>query len=183
MKIPTPLSSTRSIPVTDFADPCTRTLLANNGTTTLLLEAALRTSVTVVVQDQYLQSAGELPPEIGRALQLQGQHRVLVRHSILMTPDQRPVSCNRAIIATALDSPLSALGDDRYTPLGRTLLSAGVEQHRQVLTTGHHPWPLTAEFRAAAGKTYLVGIDGRPRLHLTETYNPDLFSADLDPVN
>ncbi|MFI9408066.1 chorismate--pyruvate lyase family protein [Nocardia sp. NPDC052316] len=182
MSIRTRRPSADTISVTEFADPSTRTLLAGDGTTTLLLEAILRAPVTVRVREQHLQDAEELPPEIGRALQLPPQCRVLVRESMLITPDEQPVSYNRAIITTEPGNPLYPLIDDRHTPLGRALLAAAIEQHRQILTTGHRHWPFSAEFRAAAAKTYLIHMDGRPRLHLTETYSPDLFPADLEPA-
>lgn len=168
------------VPAAAFADPRTRMLLTNDGTTTALLEAALRVPITVVVQHQSLHSAARLPEDIRRIMGQEGDCQILLRRSILTTPDGQPISDNHVVISTHPDNPVHV---DQCLPLGSTMRSAEIEHRRTILSTGQHPWMLTAPTSLAAGKTYLIMIGGHPRLHLTEVYNPDLFPAHLDLVS
>ncbi|WP_278265308.1 hypothetical protein [Nocardia sp. AG03] len=167
-----------SIPVTDFADRTTRALLACDGSTTVLLEAVLRVPVTIDVREQFRQRADELPRELCGALGVSGDDPVLSRYSTLLTPDGGLVSWNHAVVVEAADNPLYRLSLDRVRPLGSAMAAAGVTHRRRLLRTGHHVRPDTGSGRAA-GKSYLIYTDDRPRLHLTEIYHPALFSADL----
>ncbi|WP_336082802.1 chorismate--pyruvate lyase family protein [Nocardia sp. SSK8] len=164
--------------LTAFADPTTRSLLANDGTTTSILEAVLRAPVTVEVRHQALRRADDLGPALTRDLELTGTEPVLLRDSVLFGPGRQPASVNRAVIVATPDNPLYPLCEDRRRPLGPALLSAGIPHSRRLLSTGHYPWPLDTG-TPAAGKRYLIRTEGRPRLHLTEIYNPALFPADL----
>lgn len=169
----------RPIPVTDFRDPTTRTLLANDGTTTVLLEAVLRAVIRVEVGEQFIAEVGDLEPDLRIGLELPAATAVLVRSSVLRTAEHTPVSANRAIIVADPGNPVLSMCSDRHRPLGMTLLSALVAHRRRVLSTGHYEWLLDGSARTAAGKRYLIIIGERPAAHLTEIYSPDLFSARL----
>jgi chorismate-pyruvate lyase len=189
------------VPIEDFADPCTRMLLTNNGSTTRLLEAALCTTVSVQVHYQFPCVAALLPASVREALGLAGESQVTVRDSTLLTHDQRPISRNHVIIVSSLSTSatstvpgapsapgapgagggdvLEALATGRNVPLGMALIGAAIEQHRTILAVGHHPWLDGALSRPAASKTYIITAHGQPRLHLHEVFNPDLFPAHL----
>ncbi|APE35412.1 hypothetical protein BOX37_17300 [Nocardia mangyaensis] len=172
-----PLSSV-PIPVSNFADPTTRALLACDGSTTVLLEAVLRTPVTIDVRQQFEQRATALSPELCGVLGLSDGHRVLVRRSVLLAPGGRPVSWNHAVVVAAGGNPLYPLCFDRTRPLGTAMAEADISHRRRVLSTGHHRWP-DGGSGPAAGKCYLICTDGTPQLHLTEVYSPESFSAHL----
>ncbi|MFF2083729.1 chorismate--pyruvate lyase family protein [Nocardia sp. NPDC058176] len=166
------------IPVSDFADPTTRALLACDGSTTVLLEAMLRAPVTIDVLEQFEQRAAAIPREPRCALELSGVDRVLVRHSVLLAPGGRPVSWNRAVVVATAANPLYPLCFDRTRPLGPAMAAADVSHRRRVLSTGQHRRPGGGP-GPAAGKCYLICTDGTPRLHLTEVYSPELFPPHL----
>lgn len=167
-----------SIPVADFADRTTRALLACDGSTTVLLEAVLRVPMTIDVRRRFRHRAEDLPHELRTALGISGDDPVLARSSTLLTPDGHAVSWNHAVVVAAAGNPLYPLSLDRVRPLGSAMAAAGLTHRRRVLTTGHHARP-DAGPGPAAGKSYLIYTDDRPRLHLTEIYHPALFSADL----
>ncbi|MDO3646212.1 chorismate--pyruvate lyase family protein [Nocardia mangyaensis] len=166
------------IPVSDFADPTTRALLACDGSTTVLVEAMLRARVTIDVREQFEQPAAALPHELRCALGLCGSDHVLVRNSVLLAPGERPVSWNHAVVVATDGNPLYPLCFDRTRPLGSAMAAAEISLRRQVLYTGHHRRPVGGP-GPAAGKCYLICTDGVPRLHMTEVYSPELFPADL----
>ncbi|MGW0252008.1 hypothetical protein ACWDYH_35810 [Nocardia goodfellowii] len=166
------------IPIARFTDASTRALLANDGTTTVLLEAVLRAPVSVTVADQFRAQPYALSAETRRALHLTNGQTVVIRQSVLLSPDRQPVSWNRLIIVAIPGHRLDPLAEDRHTPLGTAMAAAGIAGYRRTLAIGHRPWPPTGS--RAAAKTYLADIDGRPRLHSTEIYNPDLFPAALE---
>jgi chorismate-pyruvate lyase len=175
-----PVSVSVAVPVEAFADRCTRMLLANNGSTTKLLEAALRTTISVSVHGQFPELAARLPDGVRLAMTLAGEHYVTIRDSTLSTRDGCPISRNYVVIAGDRDQVQTlATGQDK--PLGLALIGASVEQHRTVLATGHHPWPYGTPGRSAASKTYTISTGGCPRLYLHEVFNPDLFPSDLFP--
>jgi chorismate-pyruvate lyase len=161
-----------------FADPRTRMLLSNNGSTTRLLEAALHTRVSVQVHLQSPRLAARLPERVRHALRLGEDHYVTIRDSTLFTGDRRPISRTYVVISGSGDR-VQSLAVGRDEPLGLALIGASIEQHRTILATGHHPWPYGTPSCQAASKTYVIASDGRPRLHLHEIYNPDLFPAHL----
>ena len=167
-----------SVPIEAFADPCTRMLLSNNGSTSRLLEASLCTTISVQVHCQFPRLAARLPASVRDALDLAGQHYVTVRDSTLYTHDRRPISRNQVVISGSFDL-LGALATGHDVPLGLALIGAGLEQHRTILATGRVAWPYGAPSRPAASKTYIITANGRPRLHLQEIYSPDLFPAHL----
>jgi chorismate-pyruvate lyase len=166
-----------SVPIEAFADPCTRMLLSNNGSTSRLLEASLCTKISVQVHRQSPRLASRLPASVRDALDLAGQHYVTVRDSTLYTHDRRPISRNQVVISG--EGTLHSLTTGLDVPLGLALIGAGLEQHRTILATGRVAWPYGAPSRPAASKTYIITADGRPRLHLHEIYSPDLFPAHL----
>ncbi|GAA0925205.1 hypothetical protein [Nonomuraea longicatena] len=167
------------LPATAFADARTRMLLANDGSTTRLLESVLRGPLTVIVEKQVEEDAAGLPRPVREALRLDRRETVVTRRSLLVTADHRPVSRNLVVIA---DESLHRLVADRTVPLGLALVSAGVEQRRTTLAIGRCSWPQAGPYRLAAVKTYLIATGGHPRLHLREIYNPDLFPAHLHPA-
>jgi chorismate-pyruvate lyase len=167
-----------SVPIEAFADPCTRMLLSNNGSTSRLLEASLCTTISVQVHCQFPRLAAWLPASVREALGLAGQHYVTVRDSTLFTHDRRPISRNQVVISGSSDL-LASLATGHDVPLGLALIGAELEQHRTILATDQHPWPYGGSPRPAASKTYIIITNGRPRLHLHEIYSPDLFPAHL----
>jgi chorismate-pyruvate lyase len=178
--VPLPAFVPIAVPVEAFADRSTRMLLANNGSTTRLLEASLRTTISVSVHGQLPQLAALLPDSVRLAMSLTGENHVTIRDSTLFTHDQRPISRNYVVIVGDRDGDqIQVLATGQDKPLGLALIGAGVEQHRTVLTTGHYPWPYGAPGRAAASKTYIISTGGCPRLYLHEVFNPDLFPSDL----
>lgn len=185
MTIPTPTMPAfdddlaTSVPITAFADPRTRMLLSNNGSTTRLLEAALHTTITVQVDYQHSHPAADLSGHVRQVLGLAEHQHATIRQSTLFTADRQPVSSNRVIIGVGSDDHVHRLATSPDLPLGLALIGGEVEQHRRGLTIGHHPWPHSSPPRPAASKTYVIIISGQPRLHLHETYSPELFPAEL----
>jgi 3-deoxy-7-phosphoheptulonate synthase len=160
--------------VAAFASPLTRMLLAGNGLTTPVLEAALDTALQVRVLRQDDVSGGEIPDGIARDLRLTSGDRAVVRRSCLVDSGMTEVSVN-LVVATV--GAATAKGIDRVdTPIGYSLVAAGASQYRRTLRVGLARWP---DGRMCATKAYLVLLGDQPLCYIRECFNPSLISPDL----
>ncbi|MGE2817454.1 3-deoxy-7-phosphoheptulonate synthase [Mycobacterium heidelbergense] len=149
-------------------------LLAGNGLTTPVLEAALGTALRVRVLRQDDVAVEQIPAGIAGQLRLVGQERVVVRRSCLVDPVLNLVSVNLVIAAAG---PATASGIDRLDkPIGYSLIAPGISQQRHNLRVGLARWP---DGRECAVKAYLVLLDDQPLCYIRECFNPSLISADL----
>jgi 3-deoxy-D-arabino-heptulosonate 7-phosphate (DAHP) synthase class II/chorismate-pyruvate lyase len=162
------------VQVAGFASPTTRMLLAGNGLTTPVLEAALGAALRVRVLRQDDVPAEQIPDGIVRDLRLVSGQRALVRRSCLVDSGMTLMSVNLVIAAAgrAMDS-----GIDRVDiPIGRSLIAPGISQHRRNLRTGLACWP---DGRECAAKAYLIVLNDQPLCYIRECFNPSLMSPDL----
>jgi 3-deoxy-D-arabino-heptulosonate 7-phosphate (DAHP) synthase class II len=157
-----------------FASPLTRMLLAGNGLTTPVLEAALGATLRVRVLRQDSVSVKQIPDGIARDLRLVNGNPVVVRRACLVDTGMTPVSVNLVIAAV---SATTAKGIDRVdTPIGYSLIASGVSQHRQTLRVGLARWP---DGRECVAKAYIVELDDEPVCYIRECFNPSLIPPDL----
>ncbi|MBO0880055.1 MAG: 3-deoxy-7-phosphoheptulonate synthase [Mycobacterium sp.] len=160
--------------VAGFASPLTRMLLAGNGLTTPVLEAALGTTLRVRVLRQDSLTVEQMPDGIARNLQLVNGDRVVVRRACLVDSEMTLVSVN-FVVATV--GAATATGIDRVDiPIGYSLIASGVSQHRHTLRAGLARWP---DGRECVAKAYLVMLDDQPVCYIRECFNPSLIPADL----
>jgi 3-deoxy-D-arabino-heptulosonate 7-phosphate (DAHP) synthase class II len=160
--------------VAGFASPPTRMLLAGNGLTTPVLEAALGTALRVRVLRQDFVSVQQIPEEIAQYLRLAGEDQVVVRRSCLLDPQMTLVSVN---LVVATWGAATATGIDRVDiPIGYSLIAPGICQHRRNLRAGLARWP---DGRVCAAKAYLVLLNDQPACYIRECFNPSLISAEL----
>jgi 3-deoxy-D-arabino-heptulosonate 7-phosphate (DAHP) synthase class II len=164
--------------VAGFASSLTRMLLAGEGLTTPVLEAALSTGLQVRVLRQDDVPGEQIPDGIARDLRLTGRDRVVVRRSCLVDSAMTLVSVN-LVVATV--GAATAKGIDRVdTPIGYGLIASGISQHRRNLRAGLARWP---DGRACAAKAYLVVLDEQPVCYIRECFNPSLISPDLSSAS
>ncbi|WP_331772879.1 3-deoxy-7-phosphoheptulonate synthase (plasmid) [Embleya sp. NBC_00888] len=162
-----------------FAYPGTRMLLASDGSTTALLQAAANGPVRVVVREQYETTGAGLPSGARAALLLAPDTMALIRRSALYDEHGRCVSVNEVVAVCHQDPVLGPLVTDTTRPLGRNLADVGLR--RRVLETGLTVWPEDRQVPAAAYKTYVLLDGDQPVLHINETFNPELIKPDLQP--
>jgi 3-deoxy-D-arabino-heptulosonate 7-phosphate (DAHP) synthase class II/chorismate-pyruvate lyase len=157
-----------------FASPLTRMLLAGNGLTTPVLEAALGTALQVRVLRQDDVSGDQIPDAIARDLRLSSGGRAVVRRSCLVDSGMTLVSVN-LVVATV--GAATAEGIDRVDiPIGYSLIAPGSSQYRHNLRAGLARWP---DGRECVAKAYLVVLDDQPLCYIRECFNPSLISPDL----
>jgi 3-deoxy-D-arabino-heptulosonate 7-phosphate (DAHP) synthase class II/chorismate-pyruvate lyase len=160
--------------VAGFASPLTRMLLAGNGLTTPVLEAALGAALQVRVLRQDSVSAEQIRDGIAGHLRLAGGDRVVVRRACLVDSAMTPVSVNLTI---ATVDAATAMGIDRVdTPIGYSLIASGVSQHRRNLRVGLARWP---DGRECVAKAYIVRLGDQPVCYIRECFNPSLISPEL----
>ncbi|MGW6332098.1 hypothetical protein [Nocardia rhamnosiphila] len=156
-----------------FRDPLTRTLLAHDGYTTPALEAIVDADLGVRVVCQHDTSAAGLPGTVLEALRLSGQDRVLVRRSRLVH-GELTVSVNYVVAARGRANIYGV--DDPGSPIGRSLMSRGVDQRRRILRVGLARWP---DGRLCAARAYVLLLD-QPLCYIRETFNPGIVSPEHD---
>lgn len=160
--------------VAAFASPLTRMLLAGHGLTTPVLEAALGTTLRVRTLRQDYVPVEQIPDQIAEGVRLAGGDRVVVRRTCLVDPEMTPVSINLVIakVGTA-----TATGIDRVdVPIGYSLITSGVAQHRPTVRVGLARWP---DGRVCVAKAYIVLLDDQPVCYIRECFNPSSISPTL----
>jgi 3-deoxy-D-arabino-heptulosonate 7-phosphate (DAHP) synthase class II len=164
--------------VAGFASPLTRMLLAGNGLTTPVLEAALDAALQVRVLRQDDVSVEQIPDGIARHLRLAGGDRAVVRRSCLVDSALTLVSVNFVVAAVGA---ATAKGIDRVDiPIGYSLIAPAISQYRRNLRAGLARWP---DGRVCAAKAYLVQLDDQPLCYIRECFNPSLIPPDLSDAN
>lgn len=148
-----------------------RVLMASDGTTTSLLESFLDEPLRVEVVPQRPANAVELaewpgtPPQSGilvRDAKLIGRRtgRLVVHARSLVVLDRLP------------ERSRTEIREGREL-LGRTLRTHRVEQHREILTTGHGRAPATTnagDATAMPWRTYAIVVGGVPAVLVTEWF-------------
>ncbi|MFI1386392.1 hypothetical protein [Embleya sp. NPDC020886] len=163
-----------------FASPATRMLLAGDGLTTVLLQAALREPLDIradSIEQTHANALGDT--EAVSALRLPGQQPCWSRHSRLLTPDGATISLNRVVAPTARDPRMDAAMADPEQPLGFALSRAGLTTVRQLHSVGRVRWP-AGPGRLCVFKTYTMHGPGGVLAFVHERYSPDWFSAAAD---
>ncbi|MFJ9250878.1 hypothetical protein [Streptomyces sp. NPDC101776] len=151
-------------------------LLASEGLTTPLLQAASDGALRAQVQSLRVVPAAELDPGIRRHLQLSGQERCLVRHTRLVTPGGTAVSDNTVVARLGIDPRVDRIARDLRQPLGFALAEAGVELQRRVHWVGRRRW---FGGGPCACKTYTLHAAAGPLVHIEELFSPQIVPADL----
>ncbi|MFC5953340.1 hypothetical protein ACFP51_02180 [Streptomyces pratens] len=162
-------------------------LLANNGLTTVLLEAAVRAPLHVRITHTARLSSHALDDSGSgsgsgsgsrSALGLEAGRPCLLRRTRLVTPGGVPVSANVVVAAAGLDADVDA-AMTAPQPLGYALAGRGCRLERRLLHVGHAAWP-EAPDRTCASKTYVMYHAGGPLIFVRETFNPAYFPAGTD---
>ncbi|MEF9904383.1 hypothetical protein [Streptomyces sp. P9-A2] len=154
-------------------------LLANDGLTTVLLEAAAKAPLHVRITHTARLSAHALDDSGSRsALGLEAGRPCLLRRTRLVTPGGVPVSANVVVAAAGRDADVDA-AMLAPQPLGYALAGRGCRLERRLLHVGHAAWP-EAPDRTCASKTYVMYHAGGPLIFVRETFNPAYFPAGTD---
>lgn len=156
-----------------FAAVSTRMLLANDGHTTPLLNAAALAPVRVVVSGLSTLDAGELDGRVREVLGLAADRACLVRRSRLELPSGQVASDNEVIAPVGVDARVDAVMRDEGSLLGEGLVAAGVRLERRLLEVLVGVWPVDGA--PCVGKSYLLCRDGAPLVYIRELYSPALF--------
>ncbi|WP_169814370.1 3-deoxy-7-phosphoheptulonate synthase [Nocardia mexicana] len=158
-----------------FTDPTARMLLASDGLTTPLLEAALGTALHIRVLRQDVVSADRVSETVAQALRLDEDCAAVVRRSGLVDPNLTLVSVNHVV---SEQSSATRFGIDGPGPIGYHLTARGVAQSRRVLWTGMARW---IDGRPCIAKAYVIDVSSAPVCYIKECFNPDLISPDTCP--
>ncbi|GAB3173950.1 hypothetical protein [Streptomyces incanus] len=165
--------------ITEFTSSRTRMLLASDGLTTVLLEAAARAPLHVRITHTARLSAHALDDSGSRtALGLEAGQPCLLRRTRLVTPAGAAVSANVVVAAAGRDADVDA-AMLAPRPLGYALADRGCRLERRLLHVGHAAWP-EAPDRTCASKTYVMYDAGGPLIFVRETFNPTCFPAGTD---
>ncbi|GAB3655914.1 hypothetical protein GCM10027589_15300 [Actinocorallia lasiicapitis] len=154
--------------------PITRMVLANDGSTTRLLEAALGVELALRVLSQEIVSSGGLGADVGAALGLVGAEDVLLRRSSLVGPLGRPASFNVVVGRRPHDRRLGPIMADSRVPIGYGLEGVG-EPRREIVETGVARWRGVGGDVPCAFKKYVIRMDGEPVLLISEFFDPELL--------
>ncbi|WP_165956335.1 hypothetical protein [Streptomyces hainanensis] len=162
--------------VTHFVSPVTRMLLASEGLTTPLLQAASDGPLRARVWSLREVAAGLLDPGARERLRLSGQERCLVRRTRLVLACGTTVSDNVVVARMGVDPRVDEVAGDPGQPLGFGLADAGVVLRRRVHWVGRRRWfgggPCVC-------KAYtLDAVDG-PLVHVEELFSPQVVPADV----
>lgn len=165
--------------IAEFTSSRTRMLLAGDGLTTVLLEAAARAPLHVRITHTARLSAHALDdPGPRTALGLEAGQPCLLRRTRLVTPAGVPVSANVVVAAADRDADVDAVMPAPQ-PLGYALAGRGRRLERRLLHVGRVAWP-EAPDRTCASKTYLMCHAGGPLVFVREMFNPAYFPAGTD---
>jgi hypothetical protein len=155
--------------VARFASAATRMLLASDGLTTPLLQAAARVTVRAEVSDVAAVAAESVEACLRDRLAVRVGEQLLVRRTRLVSPDGDAVSDNVVVARAGVDSRIDQAIHDRHTAFGFALADAGVHTTREALYIGRTAWPHGGR---CACKVYLLrGADG-PVACIQELFNP-----------
>ncbi|MET8112901.1 hypothetical protein [Streptomyces prasinus] len=165
--------------ITEFTSSRTRMLLAGDGLTTVLLEAAARAPLHVRITHVARLSAHALDDPAPRAaLELEAGRPCLLRRTRLVTPAGVPVSANVVVAAAGRDTDVDAVMPAPH-PLGYALAGRGRRLERRLLHVGRAAWP-EAPDRICASKTYVMCHAGEPLVFVREMFSPAYFPAGTD---
>jgi hypothetical protein len=149
-------------------------LLRSDGSTTLLLEALLGTTLQVQVDCHLPVTGQETDLRILQALKLDKADLLVLRRSRLTLPDGTTASVNRVIFRADSTACSGEQGDS--VPLGLQLLARGVLQRRHLLSAGLDRWPLD-RLRPCAFKEYLIHMGEDTPYYVEERFSPDVIPA------
>ncbi len=157
-----------------ITSPLTRMLLRSDGSTTLLLEAMLGTTLQVRVDSHLPVTMQDTDPRIRQVLRLDESDPLVLRRSRLTLPDGTTASVNRVIFRAGPAAWSGQQSDD--VPLGLQLLLRGVLQRRHLLSAGLDRWPRDP-IRPCAFKEYLIHAGEDTPYYVHERFNPDVVPA------
>jgi hypothetical protein len=160
--------------LTPITSPLTRMLLRSDGSTTLLLEALLGTTLQLRVDRHVPTTAQDTDVRILQALRLGEADPLVLRHSRLTLPDGTTASVNQVIFRADPTAWSGQQGDG--VPLGLQLMARGVLQRRHLLSAGLDRWPRDP-IRPCAFKEYLIHAGEDTPCYVHERFNPDIVPA------
>ncbi|GAA4726252.1 chorismate pyruvate-lyase family protein [Brevibacillus fulvus] len=155
----------------------TRMLLRSDGSTTLLLESLLNTSLQVAVPSQKVVRTDEVEADILQWLCVESGEPLLVRHSALVTPAQEVVSRNYVVARTQIAESLLTGMEQEELPLGKLLLGERWPQYRQLLGHGTREFTFDAVPSTCAFKHYVIWLEQKPLLYIRELFHPKFVAA------
>jgi hypothetical protein len=150
-------------------------LLASEGLTTPLLQAASDGHLKAQVWSLREVTAEVLDPEAREQLQLSGHERCLVRRTRLLLASGAMVSENVVVARMGVDPRVDQVAGDRGQPLGFALADAGVVLQRRVHWVGTRAW---RGGDPCACKAYTLHAAAGPLVHVEELFSPQVVPAD-----
>jgi hypothetical protein len=156
-------------------------LLANNGSTTVLLEAIADAPLSVLVHYQGpARDSDRDQLAVRRILGVSSSTPIMERHSTLVTPDREVVSSNRVHVALGPGQP--PLPDPRArTPLGHRIQEQGALQRREIVEAGVTTWP-EENLRPAPSAFKLYKLFKLESLDVFTMLIREVFSPQIAPV-
>lgn len=162
--------------VARFASPVTRILLASEGLTTPLLQAASDGSLQARVLSLREVDAETLDPGVRVRLRLSGLEPCLVRRTRLVLDCGTTVSDNIVVARMGVDPRVDRVAGDAGRPLGFALADSGLVLQRRVHWVGRRRW---LDGGPCAGKAYTLHDADRPLVHIEELFSPQVVPADV----
>ncbi|MGA5133627.1 hypothetical protein [Streptomyces blastmyceticus] len=167
-----------------FASPATRILLASDGLTTTLLQAAV--GWPLAAQVHRIEAVdGRGVSAAARFLLCAGERdRFLVRQTTLVLPSGEPVSENTVVLRLGVDPRIDAVAADGSRPIGFALAEADLIHERRIVSAGAAHWPLAPGTPRCVSKTYVLTARTPtvPVLCIQELFNPSFISAAPTPA-
>jgi hypothetical protein len=147
-----------------------RMILANDGSTTVLLEALTGCRLAVDVDTQRVVPAATVPGPAREALELDLSQHVLERRSCLVTPAHDVVSVN--LVVYDADAVEKIGQPDEQKPIGHQLRDRRLPHVRDVLECGSTAWVHGSGVTPCAYKAYIIRYPGGGAAYLHERFNP-----------
>jgi hypothetical protein len=147
-----------------------RMLLANDGSTSVLLEALAECKLKIRVESQRAVGADAVAISARLALSLASSDQVIERRSCLLTPGRDIVSVNLVVYDA---DAIERFGEpDSSRLIGHQLREEGVSHIRDQVSSGRDTWPETSLRAPCAYKEYVIRYQGGGRAYFHERFSP-----------
>lgn len=147
----------------------TRMILSSDGSTTVLLEALVRSSLSAVVDSQHTIRRSAVPVRLQIILGADNEAEVVERRSRLVTPNMEVVSSNVVLIP---DWDSGRLLPPDGCPLGRHLAHHELAGRRESLGQTIVSSPFGGGQQLCSSKEYLIHCRSGALIHVSELFNP-----------
>lgn len=158
----------------------TKLILDNNGSTTVLLESLLNSSIYVKAlyhrkakesEIDYLKNTTDIFFDFDK--------KTIIKRKSQLYTDNESLVC-KAEVFFEIDNSKYIPSQDQNLPLGKLLINASKKQHRVILKKGVADWSASNEGVKCAFKEYLIYGEDGINLFVSEKYNPKYMPTVID---